>query len=153
MKKAQLWMAAVLVCVSGQALAEAGHEDPNLEWMPEGIEWEAAETVSILLEDNVFTPDEVVLKANQPYKLVLTNVSDRATHDLVDLDFFHSVVFKEIIIGGVVINTPHMHTLELKPNTSANLYLVPIKTADYEIYCSVPGHRDDGMEGFIVIED
>ncbi|WP_207062003.1 hypothetical protein [Motiliproteus sp. SC1-56] len=146
-------LAALLLIISGLARGEAGHETPTLDWMPEGIDWEKAETVSMLLEDHVFTPEEVVLKVNRPYKLVLTNVSDRATHDLVDLEFFHSVVFKQITIGGVVVNTPHVHSLELKPNSSASLYLVPIKSAEYEIYCSVPGHRDEGMEGYILIEN
>lgn len=138
-------------CVS-LAFAEAGHDDPTDDWMPPGIDWEKAETISVLLEDNVFNPDEVVLKLYQPYKLVLINVSDTAKHDLVDLAFFHSVVFKEVSVGGVTINTPHVHSLVLKPNNTANLFLVPIKPAEYEIYCSVPGHRDDGMEGYVTIE-
>ncbi|WP_210396182.1 cupredoxin domain-containing protein [Motiliproteus sediminis] len=140
------------LAVTGPVYAEAGHDDPTITWMPANIDWKKAETISILLEDNLFTPDDVVLTAGKPYKLVLTNVSDRHEHDLVDLAFFHSVVFQKLIIGGVEIDTPHAHSLLLEPNTSANLYLVPVKTGEYEVYCSVEGHRDDGMEGFFTIE-
>ena len=134
------------------ALAEQGHEDPNVTWMPANIDWQQAKTLSILLEDNLFTPDDVVLTAGKPYKLVLTNVSDLHKHDLVDLAFFHSVVFQKLIIGGIEIDTPHAHSLMLEPNTSASLYLVPIKSGEYAVYCSVEGHRDDGMEGYFTIE-
>jgi uncharacterized cupredoxin-like copper-binding protein len=132
--------------------AEDGHEDPTNDWMPLHINWENAQTVTVLLEDNVFTPDEVVLKQYQPYKLVLHNISEKATHDLVDQDFFHSIVLKNITIGGVTINTPHMHNLKLRPNSTASLFMVPIKPKEYQVFCSVPGHRDDGMEGYFSIE-
>jgi len=151
------WMPPLLLAaalsLSGGARAELGHEDPTISWMPANIDWSKAEVLSILLEDNLFTPDDVVLSAGKPYKLVLTNVSDRHKHDLVDLAFFHSVVFKKLIIGGIEIDTPHAHSLMLEPNTSASLYLVPIKSGEYEVYCSVEGHRDDGMEGYFTIQE
>jgi uncharacterized cupredoxin-like copper-binding protein len=132
--------------------AEGGHEDPTNDWMPPGINWKEAETVTVLLEDNVFTPDEVVFKQYKPYKLVLHNISDSVTHDLVDQNFFHSIVLKKITIGGATVNTPHMHNLKLRPNSSANLYIVPIKPGEYEVFCSVSGHREDGMEGYFTIK-
>lgn len=146
-----LLVLTMLLVTPKLAFAELGHDDPNVSWMPPSIDWSKAEVLPILLEDNLFTPDDVVLTAGKPYKLVLTNVSDRHKHDLVDLAFFHSVVFKKLIIGGIEIDTPHAHSLMLEPNTSASLYLVPIKSGEYEVYCSVEGHRDDGMEGYFTI--
>ncbi len=137
---------------TGLAYGEGGYEDPTLDWMPAGIDWKEAETIIILLDDNVFQPDEVTLKKGKPYKLVLDNISDEATHDLVDLNFFHGIVLKELTIGGTTVNTPHIHNLKMRPNSKMAMYLVPIKTGEYEVFCSIPGHRDDGMEGYITIQ-
>ncbi len=144
-----------LVCLfvrSALVSAEAGHDVPTLEWMPDHVDWASAQEVFVALDDNSFSPDDVVFKQNRPYKLVLKNISDRVTHDLVDLGFFHSVVAKEVSAGGVTVNTPHIHSLVLRPLTEAVLYFVPIKPSEFEIYCSVEGHREDGMEGYFTIE-
>ena len=127
-------------------------DEPHKDWLPPKVNWYESEVIQLKLEDNYFTPDDIVLKLYQPYKMILNNVSDKAKHDLVDEKFFHSIVLNQVIIGGVTINTHHIHDLLLKPNTSATLVFVPVKPSEFEIYCTLPNHRDDGMEGYITIE-
>ncbi len=141
----------ILALIAGVALAHPKATDPTLELAKSDIDWEKAEVISILLRDHVFEPDEIQLKLNRPYKLVLSNVSDSAMHDLVDPEFFHATVIREVVIGGVVVNTHHIHNLELKPNSTASLYLVPVKLGEHDMYCSIPGHREEGMEGYVTI--
>lgn len=135
----------------GLAYAEDGYEDPTLDWMPENIDWRDAEVVTIELGDHVFSPDEVILKQNKPYKLVLDNISRKHAHDLVDPALFHAVVMAKVRVNGVTINTPHIHNAKLRPNNKAVFYLLPVKPGEYEIFCSIPNHREDGMEGTITI--
>lgn len=126
-------------------------EEPTQAWLEPDTKWHNYEVVQLLLEDNIFTPSDVVFNLNQPYKLVLTNVSDIAKHDLVDDKFFHSIVLKEVIVGGVSIATHHIHSLLLKPNTTASLLFVPVKANEFEVYCTLPDHREEGMEGYFTI--
>jgi uncharacterized cupredoxin-like copper-binding protein len=144
-------LALLTLLVATTAHSHSKSEDKTYDLLTTDVDWTAAEVVSVLLEDNSFSPEDVELKLHQPYKLVLTNVSDRAKHDLVDLHFFHAVVLKEVVVGGIVVNTHHIHSLELKPNSSSTLYLVPVKVGENDIYCSIEGHREDGMEGYITI--
>ncbi len=138
--------------LSTPSYAEMGYEDPSLDWLPAEIDWDQAQTVLIVLDDNIFNPDDVYLKINQPYKLILDNISSRVTHDLVDIDFFHGIVVHEITVDGTTISTPHIHSIQLSPNGKVAMYLVPIIAGEYEVFCSIPGHREDGMEGYITIE-
>ena len=147
-----LWLLLTASLFSLHAQATASHEEPTEAWLKSGTKWHQYEVVQLLLEDHVFTPDDVVFKLYQPYKLVLTNVSDESKHDLVDENFFHAIVLKEIIVGGVSINTHHINSLLLKPNTTASLLFVPVLANEFEVYCTLPNHREEGMEGYFTIE-
>jgi uncharacterized cupredoxin-like copper-binding protein len=136
---------------TGFAYAEEGYDDPTLDWLPQHIDWETAEVVTVLLEDNIFTPDEITLRQNKPYKIILNNISDSVVHDFVDPSLFHAVVFQKLTVGGTTITTPHIHNVKLRPNNQASLYLVPVKAGEYEIFCSIPGHQEDGMEGYVTV--
>ena len=137
---------ASLLLSSSALVAEGGHKDPTLDDLPAGIDWSAAEVITLQLDDDVFVPEEIKFEKNKPYKLILNNISDQAKHDLVDLSFFHSIVIKRVTVAGVSVNTPHVHNLMLRPNSKANLFFVPITTGEYEVFCSVPDHRENGME-------
>lgn len=141
----------LVTMASGLAHAEGEYEDPTLDWLPQDVDWREAEVVRIEFGDHVFTPDDLKLRQNKPYKLVFDNISSRHAHDLIDPGFFHAVVLGKLRAGGVTINTPHIHNAKLRPNSEVMLYLIPIKPGEYEIFCSIPGHRDDGMEGYITI--
>ena len=93
-------LALLTLLLATTAHSHSKSEDKTYDLLTTNIDWKTAEVVSILLEDNVFNPEDVELKLHKPYKLVLTNVSDQAKHDLVDLHFFHSVVLKEVVMGG-----------------------------------------------------
>ena len=149
---AGVWLLLILGAFSFNAQATGSHEEPTEAWLKPDPKWHEYEVVQLLLEDNIFTPSDVVFKLNKPYKLVLTNVSDEAKHDLVDENFFHSIVLKEVIIGGVSISTHHIHSLLLKPNTTASLLFIPVMAKEFEVYCTLPNHREEGMEGYFTIE-
>ncbi|MEH6472384.1 MAG: hypothetical protein V7752_14135 [Halopseudomonas sp.] len=150
--RGRLWILLSIGLLPFNALASDSHAEPTDDWLKPNTKWHEYEVVQLLLEDNIFTPDDVVFKLYQPYKLVLTNVSDEAKHDLVDENFFHSIVLKEVVVGGVTVSTHHIHNILLKPNTTASLLFVPVKPNEFEVYCTLPNHREDGMEGYFTIE-
>lgn len=144
-----IMIAAVVICPASPVLA-VPEGDPNESWLPPGIRWEAAEEVVVELKDNSFVPDEVVFLQGKPYRLVLRNVGDRP-HDLVDSQFYHSIVVKAAISATGTVHTPHVHSVTVQPKATTTLYFAAVKPGEFGVICSIPGHREDGMEGRFVI--
>ena len=141
---------ACLLVWSSHCLAR-DNDNPTIDMLPADINWQQAPIISIQMGDNHFVPEDITLKLNQPYRLILNNISDQATHNITSLPFFHAIVLKNITVAGVTINTPHLHNLTMRPNSISKLFLVPIKKGELEFHCAVPGHKESGMEGFITI--
>ena len=116
------------------------------------IDWDKAEKVTILFEDNNFEPDELTIKKGKPYIFKMVNVGDRS-HDFVDLNLFHNIIVKRLQSDFGRINTHHIHSFYLKPGSSVSVYFVPHKSGEFDFFCSISGHREDGMEGIIYIEN
>jgi len=144
-------LVALMLLPTAYAVAGSNRDNPTLDWLPPGIDWNAAATLEIRLEDYDYIPNEFELRRDTPYRLILNNISNSVTHDLVDLAFFHAVVLDKIHVDGVELTTPHIHQLKLRPNSKATLYLVPKLVGAYAIYCSVPGHKAEGMDGRVSI--
>lgn len=137
--------------VSATALATDQRNNPSLDWLPGDIDWDNAPMLLVQMHDYYYAPSEIQLQQDQPYRVILDNVSNISTHDLVELDFFHGVVLQKIHVDGIELTTPHIHHIRLRPNTKATLYLVPKVGGNYDVFCSVPGHREEGMDGHIQI--
>ncbi|MBF0128321.1 MAG: hypothetical protein HQM02_14055 [Magnetococcales bacterium] len=136
----------------GEGVADEGHEDPNNEWMPKDIDFRKAQQLTIRFDDYTYEPKDVVLKKDLPYILTFDNVGG-LPHDFVNMPFFHAVVFQKVAMPSGRVNTPHIHSLYLQSGHKMLLYLVPKKVGRFAVYCSIPGHREEGMEGvFSIIE-
>ena len=46
----------------------------------------------------------------------------------------------------------YCHELELKPEAVAEWVLTPMKPGEYELHCSIKGHKEAGMIGEIVVK-
>ncbi len=82
------------------------------------------------LADFTFRPGVVRVRAGEPVNLRLLNTG-RVPHDLYvpDLDFRAAVAPGQEVVAGLVANRP----------------------GTYEFYCTVPGHREAGMRGVLVV--
>ncbi len=81
----------------------------------------------------VFTPKEVTVLAGQPVTLTVTNKGK------IDHDF------------GVEALGVKSHTL-IPPGKSASLEFTPTKKGSLEFVCSIPGHKEAGMKGVIIVK-
>jgi uncharacterized cupredoxin-like copper-binding protein len=90
------------------------------------------------------------LKLNQKYKLILDNPSP-SKHYFTAKDFADASWTQKIQAGKVEIKGA-IHDLELKPGGLAEWVLIPQKSGIYNLYCSIPGHREAGMIGKITIQ-
>lgn len=88
-----------------------------------------------------FQPSQVTLQAGQPVTITLTN-KGTLDHDLV--------------IEALGIKLPPMsknpkdHPM-LAPSKSVTLTFTPVKKGTFEFICTVPGHKEAGMKGVIVV--
>lgn len=88
-----------------------------------------------------FSPAEIRVKAGQAVTLVFRNEAS-GSHTL-------TVDGIAVTVGGAARTGIH---LEAAGGASASLTFVATTPGTYEFYCAVPGHRDYGMKGQLVVE-
>lgn len=97
----------------------------------------------------VFVPDHLEFRAKEKYKLLLDNPSPTkhyfTSKDFADASWTQKVEAAKVEVKGAI------HELELKPSAEAEWVFVPMKPGNYELHCSIPGHKEAGMIGEIVV--
>lgn len=102
----------------------------------------AAGTEQSLLDENLvevtvesrglsFTPSEIRVKQGQVVRLTYKNTM--GSHDWVVDEF-------------------DVRTPIIEANQESTVTFVANKTGTFEFYCSVPGHRQSGMKGSLIVE-
>ncbi|WP_246142002.1 cupredoxin domain-containing protein [Hyella patelloides] len=98
-----------------------------------------------------FFPSSLQFETGQQYKLLLDNPSP-TKHYFTSKDFADASWTRKVEAGKVEIKGA-IHELELKPGSTAEWVLTPMKSGKYELHCSVAGHTEAGMIGKIIIND
>jgi uncharacterized cupredoxin-like copper-binding protein len=135
--------------------ALAGEEAPSAARQHPAVaaaDWEALTEVVVALGDHHYEPNEISLKVGRPYKLTLENVG-AASHDMVGGSFFEENVIALRMVNSRSgrVMADHINSVYVRPRNTIELWLVPLVAGTYSFYCSLPGHRDDGMEGAVRI--
>lgn len=132
--------------------AEDEPVEPQAKPVLAGVDWSAAVEVVVELQDHSYEPDEIELKLGQPYKMVLENVG-RFAHDMVGGTLFdESVIALRMVnsqAGRVMANS--VNAVYVRAKNHIEMWFVPLKAGEYTFYCSIKGHREDGMEGIVRI--
>ncbi len=92
----------------------------------------APKVVKVAAKEFAFEPKEVKVKAGQPVRLVLEN--------------------KGVIEHDIVVEKLGVKTAAIQPGKTAELTFTPKAKGRYPIVCSVPGHKEAGMTGTLVVE-
>lgn len=153
---ASIWRASILaalVCIAPAVpAADADSAGVHLHPALVGIDWSGATEIEIALQDHHYEPEQIALKRGQPYRLVLKNVGAVA-HDMVG-----GSLLSESVIALRMVNSnagrvlaDYVNSVYVRSKNTIELWLVPLKEGEYSFYCSLPGHRDDGMEGVVRI--
>lgn len=96
-----------------------------------------------------FVPEQLEFIAGKRYKLVLTNPSSQK-HYFTAKDFADALWTQKVDTGKVEVKGA-VHELELKPGARAEWLFLPLKSGQYELHCSIPGHSEAGMVGKILV--
>ena len=100
-----------------------------------------------------FEPSEVRLKVGEPVALTFSN-EGTIEHDMVIPEFR----FQAHQLGGVfrtlIESFGHVHTEPHGRVVPGEVYkgqIIPNMAATFTFFCSVPGHRDAGMVGKVIV--
>jgi uncharacterized cupredoxin-like copper-binding protein len=116
----------------------------------DSVDWSNPTVVELDLDDHTFSPSEITLPLNKPAILRLKNIG-KVKHDMVGGSFFQAVLIKTIMTGSGRINTPYVKAIVVSARQETEIWLLPVKVGEFSFYCSIEGHRDDGMEGKVTI--
>jgi len=139
----------------GVALAHGDEHD--LAYGKPGDPRKPARTVEVLMKEApgdyemMFIPNRVTVRVGEQIRFVLRNVGSRD---------------HEFVLGTVADNLAHMKEMEkhpdmvhvepnarrLKPNETAEIVWQFTKRGTFDFSCLIPGHREAGMFGAIVVE-
>ncbi len=116
-------------------------------------DWARMETVTVTMEEHGYDPMTLKLKAGQPYKIELKN-ADEKDHYYTAPEFFRSVAWRKLMVNRQAeVKVDYITATEvLKKGGQIDLYVVPVKTGSYAVYCTIDDHRQKGVEGQIVVE-
>ena len=89
-----------------------------------------ATTIQVVARDFSFSPPELDIPAGRTVNVTLVNEGD----------LFHDITITALGFG-----------LSASSDTSASGALTPPTPGRYEFFCSVPGHREAGMAGTLVV--
>jgi uncharacterized cupredoxin-like copper-binding protein len=104
--------------------------------------------IDIEASDMTYFPSSLDVEKGKPVTLVFRN-KDQIIHDIE----VNSKSFE--IVNNT---TDHQHDnptsslhLHAKPNSNETLTFIPMEEGTYEFYCTVPGHKESGMVGKLVV--
>ncbi len=123
-------------------------------------DWNSAATQTVTLREvspaqYEFDPKNLVFEAGTPVVLTILNPSANVSkHYYTATDFYKSVAWRKAQTPDAEYKAPYFNAFELKTGSSATqieLYFIPIETGTYPVICTIPGHYDLGMSGFITV--
>jgi nitrosocyanin len=92
----------------------------------------AAQKVSVVAKEFTYTPNRLTVKAGQPVQLVLEN--------------------KGVIEHDFVIDAFKVKMGTIQPGKTGTVTFTPKAKGTFPFYCSVPGHKEAGMTGTLVVQ-
>jgi uncharacterized cupredoxin-like copper-binding protein len=139
------WKLAILLAAATVVLA--GCSGPLVSAQPVEITLEAANLR--------YQPATLEVTAGQPVKLTFRN-NDTVDHDfsILEIPMVAMVATPEPMAGhdmGSMTTDPQLH-MAARMGTTNSLEFTPTKPGTYEFFCTVPGHKEAGMVGTLIVQ-
>lgn len=105
--------------------------------------------VNVHPSEFTYTPSKIIVKKNEPITIILKN-QDQIDHDIEIRKInihnntnYHSEKHKNAQADF------HLHA---SANSTSTQTIIPMENGTYEFYCSLPGHKENGMKGTLVVK-
>jgi uncharacterized cupredoxin-like copper-binding protein len=144
---------SLTVCLAGPAPAHTGHEETA--YGKPGDPKKPARVVQVVMREQdgkmLFIPDRIRIRKGEQIRFQLRNNGE---------------VDHEFVVGTLEENLKHMKEMEknpdmehddpnakrLKPKTTGEIVWQFTKAGTFDFSCLIPGHRQAGMFGTIVVD-
>lgn len=113
---------------------------------PAGTDWSKAQTINLAMSDFSFAPANLQLRANQPYRLHLTNSS---THGH---DFDAPILFASAGVAPGDQSKVIDGSIEVGGGQTVDVEFVPTAAGTYKFHCSHFLHSTFGMHGEATVQ-
>ena len=147
---------AFAAAVAFIATAPAFAQVPNAADIVKAAKWDNMQTVTVELIEHDFVPKNLVLKADQPYKVVIKNTGEKDHYYTAPEFFKDAVAWRKLQTPkphGGEIKAPYFTAIEAyKKGGIVELFIVPVKKGKYDVICTIDDHKDQGMFGTITVE-
>ena len=147
---------ALLALTLSSPVVAAEDEEQVLKQHPAlaTVKWDVAKEIVVDLDDHNYVPGEIVLKRGMAYRLRLKNIGVKA-HDMVGGSFFEedAIALKMVNTKVGRVTADHINSVYIRPKNEAEVWFVALKVGEFSFFCSIPGHREAGMEGIVKIVD
>jgi uncharacterized cupredoxin-like copper-binding protein len=103
--------------------------------------------VVIVATEFAYFPNDFKLNVGQPVTLILKN-SGEVEHD-IEFENMKVSLLQQSHHGHHSKNqSVHIHSL---PGKTTEVKFIPVESGVYRFYCTVPGHKESGMVGFVEV--
>ena len=117
--------------------------------------WNEIESITIEMTEHEFSPKDLTLKVNKPYRLVIKNTGEK-DHYYTAPEFFKSVAWRKAQTPkphGGEIKAPYFTAFEAyKKGGVIELLFVPVTKGSFDVICTIDDHKDKGMFGKITVQ-
>ena len=114
----------------------------------------SAQDITVEAKLMKYEPATIEVTAGKPVKLTFHN-NDTVEHDFSVMEFpMVMSATAEPMAGhdmGGMTTDPQLH-MAAATNTSNVLEFTPSKPGTYEFFCTVPGHKEAGMKGTLIVK-
>ncbi|HWI53740.1 MAG TPA: cupredoxin domain-containing protein [Symbiobacteriaceae bacterium] len=110
-----------------------------------------AAAITVKIENTAYGTKEIAMEKGKTYQLVLDN-KDVQLHDFsvdkIEVKVEHAAAEHGHDMGG---KTPDLH-VSAEAGKTGTVTFTPTHEGTYTFYCTVPGHKEIGMSGKLVVK-
>lgn len=116
-------------------------------------DWDRVEHVKIELRDSGVLPQELRLRAGQPYRLTLLNTGVN-NHYFNAPEFYRSIAVRKAEVPRYAeMKAARITTFEIfAAGGTLDLWFVPLERGRFVAHCHLGNHREMGVEAHLVVE-
>ncbi len=95
-----------------------------------------------------YSPNELTLEAGRPYVLRINNPSTNSSKHYFSPEgtsFYQAIATRKMETVDAEYKAPYFDAVELIIGGSVEVYFIPVVGGEYDIICTIPGHKDLGM--------
>ncbi len=120
------------------------------------VNWDEAQTVEVLMVETSgtemsFSPSDLSFEAGKPYILKITSPASNAFKHYFSPEglgnLYQAVATRKVQTPDAEYKAPYFDAVELLPGGSLEIFMVPVLPGEYDIVCTIPGHKEFGMVG------